>query len=282
MKFETINNQLCRMVEPEPLTPEATFPCVVRLIQDDSPMGRYNQSYSEYRYGVRLGCCMLPIVATHIAKNGVINNVEWDVNRYEIIGYPVVEGSIEWAWYQRCMLDIPVIGPNGVKPNNNFTIKQWCDQYSLTSMKTGWQLYEPQPEPATFANVKVGDWVEHNSGGHHPVSKLDKSGFAIDGYEFEWFGYDGYELPDGRIRDSRILRIVPKPEVKVKVTLEGTVRKSQLNGCFVLDTPMPGNDVHTIRLVELDPNTAELVKALLKAQRECWNRKNPLKAQEEK
>lgn len=100
MKFETINGTLCRMVEPEPLTDKSQFPCVVRLIQDDSPMGKYNQSYSEYRYGVRLGCCMLPIIATHITKNGVVNDIEWDVSRYEIIGYPVAEGSAEWALYQ--------------------------------------------------------------------------------------------------------------------------------------------------------------------------------------
>jgi hypothetical protein len=89
----------------------------------------------------------------------------------------------------------------------------------------------------------------------------------IDGMEIiagnQWIDYWCIDIPDGwEIYEEP----KPEPEVKVKVTLEGTVRKSQLNGCFVLDTPMPGNDVHTIRLVELDPNTAELVKALLKAQ----------------
>lgn len=36
VKFETINGKLCRMVEPTPLTPESTFPCLVRPIQDAS------------------------------------------------------------------------------------------------------------------------------------------------------------------------------------------------------------------------------------------------------
>lgn len=37
MKFETINNTLCRMVEPEPLRPESQFPCVVRWLMHPAP-----------------------------------------------------------------------------------------------------------------------------------------------------------------------------------------------------------------------------------------------------
>ena len=29
--------------EPTPLTPDAEMPCSVRLIQDDSPMGKHNK-----------------------------------------------------------------------------------------------------------------------------------------------------------------------------------------------------------------------------------------------
>jgi len=100
-QFEKHEDQLFRMLEePVPLTPDAEMPRLVRLIQDDSPMGRYNKAYSEYKYGVKLGCCLLPIIATHIAKNGVVNDIEWDVSRYEIIGTLVKEGSSEWALYQ--------------------------------------------------------------------------------------------------------------------------------------------------------------------------------------
>ena len=35
MKFETISGTLCLMTEPAPLTPDAKFPCVVRLIKND-------------------------------------------------------------------------------------------------------------------------------------------------------------------------------------------------------------------------------------------------------
>jgi hypothetical protein len=188
MKFETINNQLCRIVEPEPLTPEANFPCVVRLIQDDSPMGRYNQSYSEYRYGVRLGCCMLPIIATHIAKNGVVNDIEWDVSRYEIIGYPVADGSAEWALWQmkqgkkvyhksytmkttHCAINdeskvVIFTTPYSVANGGDVVCHadEWLDhrQYGCgVDERTGWQLYEPQPEPAKL----VRELLDKQGGG---------------------------------------------------------------------------------------------------------------------
>lgn len=164
MKFETINNTLCRMVEPEPLRPESQFPCVVRLIQDDSPMGRYNQSYSEYRYGVRLGCCMLPIIATHIAKNGVVNDIEWDVNRYEVIGYPIADGSAEWAWFtsildpkydmvcgtflgEHCVMWMHdcdcYIMPANWMPDTSRGKRKTYDEFMRAAAPTGWQLYEP-------------------------------------------------------------------------------------------------------------------------------------------
>jgi hypothetical protein len=65
---------------------------------------------------------------------------------------------------------------------------------------------------------------------------------------------------------SALVRKLSSSEVRVKITLEGTVRKSQLAGCFVLDTPLPGNDVHTIRFADIDTATASMVKELLEKQ----------------
>jgi hypothetical protein len=317
IKFETINGTLCRMVEPTPLQLDSPMPCVVRYIQGSSPMGRYLKR--KYAMVINTVAKVSRIGADGRAYSSDKSFVE-EVEVLEIIGYPVVDGSAEWALWQMKQ-GHEIINSNGTIPfchhegrilrcgdDISWDIDYWLRIYD--DMR-GWQLYEekPQPEPprepeyvickrcagsqsvpnpvvsntayttcpkcggtgyeikpepATFANVKVGDWVEHNSGGHHPVSKLDKSGFAIDGYEFKWFGYDGYELPDGRIRDSRILRIVPKPEVKVKVTLEGTVKPCSVN-TFELCT---NEGSSWIGWKELDPDTAELVKALLKAQEE--------------
>ena len=60
IKFETINGQLCRMVEPEPLTDNTKYPCI---------MTRKYRSPSAMDY----------------------------LNEYMVIGYPVDDGSHWWA-----------------------------------------------------------------------------------------------------------------------------------------------------------------------------------------
>ena len=167
-KFEKHNDNLFRMLEENeivPLTPDAEMPCLIRLIQDDSPMGRYNKAYSEYKYGVKLGCCLLPIIATHIGKNGVVNDIEWDINRYEIIGYPVADGSAEWALYQMMqgkMVCHKTSRWDWYRMYNDHAIQNrtagcmarvsaWLE----STVQSGWQIYE-EPKP-TF---KVGDWVD--------------------------------------------------------------------------------------------------------------------------
>ncbi|MCK9436510.1 MAG: hypothetical protein M0Q12_04795, partial [Synergistaceae bacterium] len=49
IKFKEQDGMLFRMLEePVPLTPDAKMPVLVRLIQDDSPMGRLNKrNYDE-------------------------------------------------------------------------------------------------------------------------------------------------------------------------------------------------------------------------------------------
>ena len=181
MKFEHIIGTLCLMTEPVPLTEKAQFPCVVRLIQDDSQMGRYNQSYSEYRYGVRLGCCMLPIIATHIAKNGVVNDIEWDVNRYEILGYPVADGSAEWRNYQlmqgKCVCrpgDSEYYQASGqgriigkLIENNEFN-STWNSDTFMRDDSDSWQIYEPKPLP--FEHVKKDDMILCSDGKERKVA----------------------------------------------------------------------------------------------------------------
>lgn len=262
MKFETINNTLCRMVEPEPLRPESQFPCVVRLIQDDSPMGRYNQSYSEYRYGVRLGCCMLPIIATHIAKNGVVNDIEWDVNRYEIVGYPVVDGSAEWALWQM-MQGEKIINANSTFPfilkaariircgdNTSWDIGHWLRVFDDTM---GWQLYE---EPA----YKVGDWVEYKKGKHYQVDSVHDS-----------CCYLSYGKGCGCFSAlySDITRKLSPSEVVIHIgCLSGKVEKAygEKKGTFILRGLSGQRNV--LWLSMLDARTRELVESLLKAQEE--------------
>jgi len=49
IKFKVQDGMLFRMLEePVPLTPDTEMPCLVRLIQDDSPMGLHNKDMFGY------------------------------------------------------------------------------------------------------------------------------------------------------------------------------------------------------------------------------------------
>lgn len=279
-ELRQINGTLCRMVEPTPLQPDSPMPCVVRLIQDDSRLGILNKLLHEGCYQDVFICSSCNEQVCHISIDGE----EYDdfYPKYEIIGYPVVEGSIEWAWYQRCMLDIPVIGPNGVTPNNNFTLKQWCGQYRLTSMKTGWRLYEPEPEP----DFRVGDWVK--------CERKDKSTFQamvnhtnlINGcFSIQYDVVEdvttrmsaspeklhktviGIARPDGSVDGETfvVVRKLKPSEVVVHIgCLSGTVRRSSSSHFCIIC----GDHWSMIAFAMLDTTTRSLVESLLKAQEE--------------
>lgn len=95
IKFETINGTPCRMVEPTPLQLDSELPCVVRLIQDDSRLGILNKLLHEGCYHEIYLCTSCNYQVCHI----LINGEEYDdfYPKYEIIGYPVVDGSHWWA-----------------------------------------------------------------------------------------------------------------------------------------------------------------------------------------
>ena len=96
-RFEHINGTLCIMLEkPEPLTKDAKFPCVVRLIQDDSLIGMHTLEYQSMR--------QRDIIITALDRYGkvvsdgkILYNDAWQGSWFEILGYPVVDGSKEWA-----------------------------------------------------------------------------------------------------------------------------------------------------------------------------------------
>lgn len=262
MKFETINNQLCRMVEPEPLTETATFPCVVRLIQDDSPMGRYNLKLRN--------TALEPLVVTGIAKDiGVVTHLvprpHFSCECYEIIGYPVADGSAEWRNYQLmqgkcvcCPGDSEYYQASGqgriigrLIENNEFN-STWNSNTFMRDDSDGWQLYEPQPEPEPA--LKVGDWVEYDIDSYLRVIEtpgrertLCKTLSGVIVYPYT----------------SCLTKVSPS-EVRVKVVLEGTVSQDSIldkASCFSLHTD---RSEHIISLSEIEDS--ELVESLLKAQ----------------
>jgi hypothetical protein len=49
IEYKEHEGKLFRMLDkPVPLTPDSKLPCLVRLIQDDSPMGRYNNDFNRF------------------------------------------------------------------------------------------------------------------------------------------------------------------------------------------------------------------------------------------
>ena len=200
-------------------------------------------------------------------------------------GYPVVDGSAEWALWQmeqgkwvynpslekhksdkldtRYLHAYGKFGQDVVVKNilteidsilGSANISHWTNY----AEPTGWQLYEePKPETA----FKVGDWVEIEVSGVLSQQQATSGAFAdsikCGGVEFYANGN-----PVMQPLNARIIRKLSGCEVKVRVALEGTVKPCSVN-TFELCT---NEGSYWIGWKELDLDTAALVQALLKAQ----------------
>jgi len=146
IKFEEHDGMLFKMLEePVPLTPDAKMPVLVRLIQDDSPMGRLNKrNYDESLN--KIEC------ATGYNKmlKMPFNNMPFAIEKFEIIGTFVKEGSAEWAFgWQICEK------PKEEPPKEpDYVICKRCGG-------TGYEIKEPcdapNPESATQTSLPVSD-----------------------------------------------------------------------------------------------------------------------------
>ncbi len=139
IKFETINGTLCRMVEPEPLTEFSHVPCVIRRKQG-----------------------VLTDILTEYSTNPTMSILG---ELFEIIGYPVQDGSAEWALYRLGTGDIVIGAYWGDSAIVTPTSKGWHEvirvdlygkrhgtpikdnDFLFHAEKDGWQLYEPQTQP---------------------------------------------------------------------------------------------------------------------------------------
>lgn len=85
IKFETINGQLCRMVEPEPLTEKVQFPVTVEIFGKQHILRNKYQGF-------------IPIVFAASYMDMSLNQAPFlCFLAAKIIGYPVEEGSHWWA-----------------------------------------------------------------------------------------------------------------------------------------------------------------------------------------
>ena len=301
IKFETINGKLCRILEKAiPLTEDAKMPCVVRLIQDDSPMGRLNR---HYKSDTELEKYAIVSKLSDDGKLSIIGD-KWNgyhIFNHEIIGYPVEEGSRWWALWQMqsgnavCHTKAPSIKYSLPTHYVNRKVRENCtDDMSIEAwlsgadeINSGWQLYEPKPEPEHIANCKnckhvctnsnidhchmyepkpayaVGDWVECN--GNQCLIEIIGRDLGRGNYYHFAYGFGGAYA-------NSITRKLKPSEVIVKIgCLSGTVEKAygEYRGTFILRRKNNERDV--IWLSMLDTPTRELVESLLKAQKEIQN-----------
>ena len=276
IKFEEHDGMLFKMLDkPVPLTPDAEMPCLVRLIQDNSPMGKLNKDLHAK--------VLTPKICTEVID---VNDLS-DHNRgsvrcdgfmsclyyyYELIGTFVEEGSAEWALYQ--MMQRNKVTKQHLQDDSGNIYWCFCDMLRCvqefncgtlqitvipeiwinTADKNGWQIYK-EPEP----QHKVGDWVEWSEGlgisYQSRITRVSQSAVYSKGI---------------CIPLKIITRKLKPSQVVVKIgCLSGTVEPVSTNGIHIWFHLIDVNDriIATIRISSLDANTRELVESLLKAMR---------------
>ena len=124
---------------------------------------------------------------------------------------------------------------------------------------------EPKPQPA----FKAGDWVEIEVAG--VISQqLVKLGVFADSVNAGGIEFYGNGMPVMEPSNARIIRKLDPSEVRVKVTLEGTVlpyaKQVCRNDLFWLC--FGNGERKRLSTAHLDPETAALVRELLAAQEE--------------
>ena len=186
---------------------------------------------------------------------------------------PLAEvGSAEWAWQMlkigRMVTDAPTLHhyEHNIKTSMVTCVTnrrgfrhsaRSIDTWGEGRRETGWQLYE-EPAPA----FKVGDWVEID-GKQYRLSGVPLCGCAYP-HNQKWYVLDinGNEFTH---YTSEIIRKLDPSEAIVHIgCLEGTVRKYPNNKIILKG----GVFSSLIDINMLDPDTAALVRALLKAQEE--------------
>ena len=286
IKFEEHDDNLFRMLEePVPLTDDAELPVLVRLIQDDTMLGKANKrSYHPDTLAEKIICS-----SSKLTDDGLFMDGNYTYC-YEIIGTFVEEGSDKWALYQmmkgnkvrhesysmpkvHCAMNEKhqiaifttpssmIDGGDVICHANDWLTSRQVD--AIIDERTGWQIYtEPKP---TF---KVGDWVKYDIDSYlQVIEPSDKertlcktlSGVGVIGYPYT----------------SSLTKVSPSEVVVHIGCLSGTVEPVSTNGIHIWFHLIGVDDktIATIRISSLDTQTRELVERLLKAQEEETNGK---------
>lgn len=190
------------------------------------------------------------------------------------------EGSAEWGKQRALLGNIVTLTHNEIYkiengklyeafPNNDFDVWRLVAEDGVgywdkwIKDQTGWQIYEPEPAP----RLKVGDWVEMNICSNHQgkIKEIFEDGMG------ELYGTRIHRTNptftitglSGEFAFASIARKLDPSEVKVKITLEGTVCSYGSDGKFFQMNKMPSGYTSIIAFSDLTPSDAELVRELV-------------------
>jgi hypothetical protein len=230
--FKEHDGMLFKMLDkPVPLTPDAEMPCLVRLIQDNSPMGKLNKDLHAK--------VLTPKICTEVID---VNDLS-DHNRgsvrcdgfmsclyyyYELIGTFVEEGSAEWALYQ--MMQRNKVTKQHLQDDSGNIYWCFCDMLRCvqefncgtlqitvipeiwinTADKNGWQIYKepeqlntmPVNEFADLLDAPIGWICKTRDGDSFPLKYIEVSPTRY-AYE-DKSGLTVYVMANGRYKKNGI------------------------------------------------------------------------------
>ena len=281
IKFEEHEGQLFRMLDkPVPLTDDTELPVLVRMIQNDTMLGKANKR------SCHPDALAIKIICIELTDGGLFLDGHYTY-RYEIIGIPVAEGSSEWRNYQLvqgkcvyCPGDSEYYQASGqgriigkLIENNEFN-STWNSDTFMRDDSDGWQIYEEPKQPKP--KYRVGDSViceYHRSPlpkqvSYERIIDINDVTIVTQSQNGSVCEYD-INGNHGDINGWHIDRVISPSEHIITIgCLSGTVVHSVSEDCFLLAMVNdPQHRACCIDMSMLDTQTRELVEGLLEAQR---------------
>ena len=191
--FKEQDGMLFKMLEePTPLTPDAEMPCLVRLIQDDSPMGKHNKDLHGFD-PERL----TPKICTEVVDINDLSDpnrgsarcdgfMSIQYYRYELIGTHAKAGTKEWALQMmnlgKCVCHVKAPSIKYHRPTHSHYVKRVVRENCTDDMSdavwmegadpTGWQIYEHEQPKPLLADAQVGDLCRRRDGKWVQIDRL--------------------------------------------------------------------------------------------------------------
>ena len=190
IKFEKHEGKLFRMLEsPVPLTDDTELPVLVRMIQDDTMLGKANKRISNPNTLAQ------KIICSNLTDGGLFLGGNY-AYRYEIIGAFVEEGSEDWAWhmmqegYKTKHCESTSQRFYAIRKGNNYcafydnewkevdinTRRTYCEfiEYAKAFPGYGWRILKEHEQPKPLlADAKVGDLCKRRDGKWVQIDEID-------------------------------------------------------------------------------------------------------------